>query len=279
MGPIPAPNGARCLELDERQVAEFYDVVGNSYDRSPYFLACDPLYEAEVARLTAGRRLPRVLELGCGTGKQTAVIAPRVEELVALDISASSLRQAEARCRGLRITNVRFLQQSIVTLPGADGSVDGIFSYGDVISHLHDAYREVFRESARVLRAGGFLAFEIDGKWELDMLLHHPEERTRARAASGQGHLRVWRDIPCKTFTDAELREELAAAGLGVSRVRGINILHCLLPERILMTPASEVGVGWRAISSLCVQADRALSFLPWFYRLASTRLVVAIKA
>jgi ubiquinone/menaquinone biosynthesis C-methylase UbiE len=264
--------------MDEQQVAEFYDTVGNSYDRSPYFLACDPLYEAEIDRLTAGRRLRRVLELGCGTGKQTAVIAPRVEELVAIDISSSSLRQAEARCARIGIHNVRFLQQSIVDLPGADGSADGIFSYGDVISHLHDAYREVFRESARVLRPGGFLAFEIDGKWELDMLLHHPEERARARAARGRGHLRVWRDIPCKTFTDAELRQDLAEASLGVSGVRGVNILHCLLPERVLMAPAEESGAAWRAISSLCMRADRALGFLPWCYRLASTRLVVAIK-
>ena len=264
--------------MDERQVAEFYDAVGNSYDRSPYFLACDPLYETEIARLTAGRRLGRVLELGCGTGKQTAVIAPRVQELLALDISASSLHQAEDRCRRVGIRNVRFLQQSIVALPDADCSVDGIFSYGDVISHLHDAYREVFRESARVLRPGGFLAFEIDGKWELDMLLHHPEERARARAAAGQGHVRVWRDIPCKTFTDAELRTELAAVGFGVRRIRGVNMLHCLLPERVLMTPASEVGTAWRAVSRLCIETDRALGFLPWCYRLASTRLIVAVK-
>jgi ubiquinone/menaquinone biosynthesis C-methylase UbiE len=262
--------------MDERRVAEFYDVVGNTYDRSPYFLACDPLYEVEIRALTAGRPA-EVLELGCGTGKQTVVIGPRVGRLTAIDISPASLRQAATRCERAGVTNVRFVEQSIVRLPAADGTIDGIFSYGDVISHLHDAYREVFRESARVLRSGGFLAFEIDGKWELDMLLHQPEERARARATRGVGHLRVWNDIPCKTFTDRELRGVVQQAGLRVASVRGVNILHCLLPERVLM--GTRIGAGWRAVSRLLMAADAAIGRIPWGYRLASTRLVVAVKS
>jgi ubiquinone/menaquinone biosynthesis C-methylase UbiE len=261
--------------MDERRVAEFYDVVGNSYDRSPYFLACDPLYEEEIRRLTAGPHLPQVLELGCGTGKQTAFIAPRVAHLTAIDISAESLQQAAARCQRAGIENVEFVQQSIVALPAPDGGVDGIFSYGDVISHLHDAYCDVFRESARVLRRGGFLAFEIDGKWELDMLLHHPDERARARTTRG-GHLRIWNEIPCKTFTDGELRAVLIEVGMRVVSVRGVNILHCLLPERVLME--TDISAGWRRTSQLLMAVDRAIGRIPWCYRLASTRLVVAVK-
>jgi ubiquinone/menaquinone biosynthesis C-methylase UbiE len=175
--------------MDERHVAEFYDAVGSSYDGSPYFQACDPIYQAEIARLVAGRRLRRVLDLGCGTGKQTVLLAPYAEEVWAIDLSAESLRQAEARCARAGFRNARFLQQSIVALPAEDGSVDAIVSYGDVISHVHDAYREVFRESARVLAPGGLMAFEVDGKWELDMLLHNPVEPVRpagwATCASG----------------------------------------------------------------------------------------------
>jgi ubiquinone/menaquinone biosynthesis C-methylase UbiE len=262
--------------MDERRVAEFYDAVGNTYDRSPYFLACDPLYEVEIQRLTSGRRLEKVLELGCGTGKQTVVIAPRVSRLMSIDISPASLQQAKARCERDGVGNVDFVERSIVALPAAAESIDGIFSYGDVISHIYDAYGEVFRESARVLRRGGFLAFEIDGKWELDMLLHHPEERARARAAAGVGHLRVWNEIPCKTFTAAELRRLLSGMGLRVIAVRGVNILHCLLPERVLMEV--EIGPGWRATSQALMAIDRIIGRIPWCYRLASTRLVVAVK-
>jgi ubiquinone/menaquinone biosynthesis C-methylase UbiE len=264
--------------MDQRHVAGFYDVVGNSYDQSLYFLACESPYQAEIAHLTAGRRFRRMVDLGCGTGKQTAVLAPVADEMLAVDISAESLRHAEARCRRAGLTNVRFLEESIVSLPIESDSVDGIFSYGDVISHVYDAYSQVFRECARILRPGGFLAFEIDGKWELDMLLHDAEERARARAAVGVGHLRIWHDIPCKTFTDRELRESLGAAGLRVASVRGVNIFHCAMPERILMGLPKDVGGEWRAVSAALQGLDRLVGRIPWFTRLASTRLVVARK-
>jgi ubiquinone/menaquinone biosynthesis C-methylase UbiE len=135
------------------------------------------LYRAEIARLTNGRRFRRVLDLGCGTGKQTVLLAPRAEEVWAIDLSAESLRQAQARCARAGFRNVRFLQESILRLSAEDGSADGIFSYGDVISHVHDGYRQVFAEAARVLSPGGLMGFEVDGKWELDMLLHNPDER------------------------------------------------------------------------------------------------------
>lgn len=264
--------------MDERRVAQFYDEVGSSYDRTLYFLACDPLYEAEVARCSNGRRFRRVLDLGCGTGKQTVLLAPRAEEVWAIDLSAESLHQAEARCGQAGFRNVKFLQQSISALPADDGSVDAIFSYGDVISHVHDAYRQVFAESARVLTRGGLMAFEVDGKWELDMMLHNPEERARARAARRVGHLRIWRDIPCKTFTDAELTGILRDVGLRLVRVRGVNIFHCLLPEAILFGLPQEVGPAWRLASTALQRLDRAAGALPGFPRLASTRLVTAVK-
>jgi ubiquinone/menaquinone biosynthesis C-methylase UbiE len=264
--------------MDERQVATFYDVVGNTYDQTLYFLACEAPYRVEIDRLSAGRRFRRLVDLGCGTGKQTVVLAPLADEVVAVDISASSLKQAETRCTRAGIRNVRFLEENIVSLPLESGSVDGIFSYGDVISHVHDAYRQVFRESARILSPGGFLAFEIDGKWELDMLLHNPEERARARAAGGVGHLRVWRDIPCKTFTDRELRRDLADAGLRTASVRGVNMFHCILPESVLMGLPRDVGAFWRTASAFLQAVDAAMARCSWFYRLASTRLVVAVK-
>jgi hypothetical protein len=123
------------------------------------------------------------------------------------------------------------------------------------------------------------MTFEVDGKWELDMLLHNPEERARARAARGVGHLRIWRDIRCKTFTGPELIGILREVGLRVARIRGVNIFHCLLPEATLFGLPSQVGAGWRFASAMLQRVDAFVGMLPGFSRLASTRLVTAVKA
>jgi hypothetical protein len=57
-----------------------------------------------------------------------------------------------------------------------------------------------------------------------------------------------------------------------------VNILHCLLPEGILFGQPQEVGRPWRFASRLLQRADAVLGTLPGFSRLASTRLVVAVK-
>jgi hypothetical protein len=110
------------------------------------------------------------------------------------------------------------------------------------------------------------------------MLLHNPEERKRARAARGVGHLRIWRDIPCKTFTQPEIRRVLQDAGLELRRTRGVNILQCLMPERVLMGMPQAVGAGWRGVSRFLRWVDGAAGQVPLFARLASTRLVTAAR-
>jgi SAM-dependent methyltransferase len=163
-------------------------------------------------------------------------------------------------------------------LPAEDESVDAIISYGDVISHVYDQYEKVFQEIGRVLVPGGLMAVEVDGKWELDMLLHHPAERAHAWAARGVGHLRVWEGIACKTFTQPELHQVLTRAGLRMVRCRGVNIFQCLLPERVLMGSPHEVGAGWRLVAAVLQRVDAVVGRLPGVSRLASTRLVTAVK-
>jgi len=263
--------------MDEQRVASFYDAVGSGYDRALYFLACDPLYEEEIARLMRGRRLRRIVELGCGTGKQTVLLAPQAEEVLAFDLSAESLRQAEARCARAGLGNVAFRQQSIVSLPSTAVRGRHLFLRG---CHLARPRRipPGLRGERADPEAGRIMGFEVDGKWELDMLLHNPEERARAWATKGTGHLRIWQDIPCKTFTDRELRAVLGEAGLRVTRVRGVNIFHCLLPEGVLMSRPHEVGAGWRLASEMLRGLDALIGAAPGAPRLASTRLVSAVR-
>ena len=77
---------------------------------------------AEVARAVAGNPAPRLLDLGCGTGAVTDVLAPFVRRVVAVDHSREMLDVARRRLDGR--DNVDLREGDLEALPVADGELD-----------------------------------------------------------------------------------------------------------------------------------------------------------
>ncbi len=99
----------------------------------------------------------RVLEAGCGTGAQTAILARRSPDarITAVDIAAASLAAAKARLDALAIGDVHFEQADCARLPYADNHFEHVFVCF-VLEHL--AHPEnVLLELQRVLAPGGSL--------------------------------------------------------------------------------------------------------------------------
>lgn len=65
----------------------------------------DRKYTATLDALPA-QRYARALEIGCSIGVLTARLAPRCDELLALDVSRKALAAARQRCRGMK--QIRF---------------------------------------------------------------------------------------------------------------------------------------------------------------------------
>lgn len=127
-----------------------------------------PQFADAIVDDLVGTRIDRdsdVLELGCGGGKFSQRLAPRVRSLVCSDISRAMLNQTrgELELRGLA-DGVEFKQLNGIDFEGIpDDSVDFIFSY-DVQLHLQP--QNVFSymlDAKRVLRPGGvFMVHQID---------------------------------------------------------------------------------------------------------------------
>lgn len=121
-----------------------------------------------------------VVELGAGTGKNTAYLATRAARVVALDLSAAMLAAAAARGLG---GHVAFIAHDITTpWPVADAAAD-LVTANLVLEHVADLV-PVFAEAARVLRPEGLMAVS-----EL-----HPYRQLRgagARFADGDGDVRI----------------------------------------------------------------------------------------
>jgi len=132
-------------------VADAYDRWSRQYDDDLNATRdLDALVLRQAPLQLAGAR---VLEVGCGTGKNSAWLVTQARELIALDFSPGMLDVARRR---VRATTARFVEHDITRpWPAEAGSVDVVVG-NLVLEHVRDL-APVFREAARVLRVGGQL--------------------------------------------------------------------------------------------------------------------------
>jgi SAM-dependent methyltransferase len=155
--------------------------------------------DARVTRSAfADQTLGRVLELGCGTGKNTRFFAEIATEVHGLDFSPAMLEKARALGLG---PHVRFTQADLLApWPVGDGTVD-LVSAHLVLEHLPEL-GFVFTEAARVLARGGWFhvsefhpfrqylgnqaVFEADGvPVDFPAFVHHVSEFLGAARGAG----------------------------------------------------------------------------------------------
>lgn len=100
----------------------------------------------------------RVLDLGCGSGANTILLAARGAQVCGLDISEELLRLARRRLAiNGRGDQAVFVTGSAHALPFADGSIDIVFGIA-VLHHLDLA--RACSEVRRVLTSGGRAIFQ-----------------------------------------------------------------------------------------------------------------------
>ena len=111
------------------------------------------LVRHRVAHLYAIRKIEgsrRVLDVGCGTGYGSAMVAPRVGEVVGVDLSGEAVECAKA---SHRLDNLEFRAMPATALGFPDGSFDAAYSV-QVIEHIEDVEAHL-AEVLRVLRPCG----------------------------------------------------------------------------------------------------------------------------
>jgi arsenite methyltransferase len=155
-----------------------------------------------------------VLDLGSGAGADVLISARRVGptgKAIGLDMTDEMLELARANAAESGLDNVEFLKGYLEDMPLADASVDVVIS--NCVINLSGDKPQVFREAARVLRAGGRLAVS-DVIADPDM-----DAATRADMAA-------WTGCVAGALTEREFRRALAAAGLEDIEIRETHRVH-----------------------------------------------------
>ncbi len=132
--------------------------VQEQYEESPYpqWITCSSLIYSEENEGSLRNKKARILVAGCGTGKEAielGLVFPDAE-ILAVDLSLTSLSYAVQKAREYAVKNVTFKQGDILGLEGSD-LYDYIACSG-VLHHMKEPL-EGWRVLERLLRPGGLM--------------------------------------------------------------------------------------------------------------------------
>jgi len=136
-----------------RQTTQTIESIRSDFDRIASLTGAGWDHNAHYhARLLARlpRRCGRALEIGCGAGEFSRLLAARAESVVAVDLSPQMIRVARERSK--QHPNIEFVGGDVMAREFADGEFDCVATL-TTLHHLPAG--RALRKIARALRPGG----------------------------------------------------------------------------------------------------------------------------
>jgi len=286
-------------------VARVFNEMAGEYDHLK-----DPWYSytfSEIERVlrrhfrlsTVGQLKPLALDIGCGTGIQSLVLAQLGYRVEGIDIADDLIEIARAKLQHAAFPDTHFQHADATKLPFDDGIADAVNCCGPTLSFVPE-WRTALREISRCLRPGGKLLLEVEGKWTLDMLWEVVNALAGNRLDYDKSLMNALKQflppwnvgrcieysfvlesgetvkMPLRLFTARELSRELRQVGLVVERRWGLHFLTNIFPSTVLHRADASPRV-WSLFRKLA-GVERFLYSLWPFNALACSLLVVAVK-
>jgi ubiquinone/menaquinone biosynthesis C-methylase UbiE len=131
-------------------------------------------------------------DVGCGSGRWAALVAPRVGRLVLLDASGDALAVAKKNLADF--PNIRFEQASVGSLPLEDSSLDFAYSLG-VLHHVPDTAAAI-RSIAKKLKSQApflvYLYYSFDNRSPVYRAIWKTSDMVRRLVSRMPFGLRYW---------------------------------------------------------------------------------------
>ena len=112
------------------------------------------LFAQEFVEELKENKLSKLLEVGCGNGRDSIFFSRAGMNVTAIDVSPSAVELAQGNADKENITNIRFMVANVEELPFADNEFESLFT----LSVIHSTnLQKTIPQIARVVRKGGLV--------------------------------------------------------------------------------------------------------------------------
>jgi len=272
--------GDKILRSYRRKTA-YYDAYVSSYERNYHNPEIAYMRKVEDRYILSTRPRGLVLDIGCGTGRQSLMLAELGCQVFSLDISPGMLHETRRRALEKDLADrLELVRASAEMLPFREEIFHRAYSLFGALNHVL-SLRRALREMNRVLRGGGTTLTTLLNRYQLTWWVHTIRKRRknwlRRRLSSnleplvirGRGKRRhkTW----VKLFSYGEVRKMLEEAGFTNIRIGSLLIL---LEPRFRYDPRLEL----RGHEKLLAEMEERLRWLPPFDRLGAYLITMAHK-
>lgn len=142
--------------------AQVYDQMMNDVPYEDWALYLEGLWKK------FGASPKMVLDLGCGTGNMTQLLATKGYEMIGIDLSEEMLCIAKEKARTAEL-DILYLQQDMTEFE-LYGTVDSIIAVCDSMNYILDDEEliEVFRKADNYLEPGGLFIFDMNTAYKFE---------------------------------------------------------------------------------------------------------------
>ena len=146
---------------------------------------------------------PKILIAGCGTGEHSIVTAAKFDnsEILAIDLSLSSLGYAKRKTRELNLENITYMQADILNLKKLDKKFDIIESIG-VLHHMKDPMRG-WKVLVDCLKTNGLMKIGLYSEFARQSVVEIRNEIAKSNISASYSEILHFREILMKSDKDS----------------------------------------------------------------------------
>ncbi|UXM85293.1 class I SAM-dependent methyltransferase [Methanococcus aeolicus] len=146
------------------EVKTYWDFRSDSYDNSPGHAGFVDIWKTVLSETFSGKK--KILDVGCGTGFLSLILAELGHEVVGIDLSEGMLSKARKKADNLGL-DIEFMIGDAENLPFKDVSFDAVINR-HLLWTLPNPDKAIM-EWGRVIKNNGKVVV-MDGKWRKNSL-------------------------------------------------------------------------------------------------------------